>query len=899
MTLTAQQIANTTAAAFDVRLRYFVCGEQLAALTAFEVAAFAVTDMPPVGWSTVGDTITPVAPWVELADVVHEGTFVEQWSAGMTQWRTMIRGTGYDPAYLSQGMAICCLRRVVTPPSYDSGWWLWWLGVVDDSERHDDFRRGEAWSLTVRDVSATLTLTDSPRIVTGKVNLAAGATVTVSSTLATPAAEATNGEFVGATAAVGGDNIVDGRRATVWIGEDACSIIGETTVLDGNLVIDEVFFKPVAGYDPASAWWVEILNKALTTIVLTSRSGETAFALYATNSDNQMAMLQFDAPGGYRAYEDRSLESGERMIVCGDRRIFEAMTGGAPKAKYIFEAKSHGTVAPSATGTKTQTYRAMNLRAAGGCIAIATMWNDLTWGSERDVLVYGDGTRPSYLVTEDGVQTWTGAAVDITGIATGQSLRRSPSGTDTGTAADWIRESFPRPGKKWEPNSYGYALITLPEHTSTLAEATVAGQTTVSLTEGTTGWPSAGSGIIDGVDVFTYTGRTTTTLTGIPATGANAVGAHLAGVGLNPTNSAGEAQTGWLVDEIQVHRRSASQYAISNGSVWISRYAANDAPGTAGWESDYFHHWQITGPPAPLPRNGSSLPYHAFAVRDVPEPWVRAVLVKIDMMEDGGRPKINEVVISPQNSTLNVNFAQSAADGRAGDVIRYLLAQYTNLYMSYTDSTPAGWGAIGNLSTAIARLPAVLADLARMHGCVLRWEPNGAAKLVSDPWWPGGEQTTNFLYAFSEINVRGEWQVRRGRPAVARVALNAVDGNGNPLARVVVPPLNTGGDVIPAAGTPVSTGNSVREVSGLTVSRATDAVALAWHLWYQEQNQDWATWTVKGIGEWCRPLQRFYLLWSAADGSLLMIGQYVAEQVRYTWAQNKWACEITARRWFS
>lgn len=66
---------------------------------------------------------------------------------------------------------------------------------------------------------------------------------------------------------------------------------------------------------------------------------------------------------------------------------------------------------------------------------------------------------------------------------------------------------------------------------TTLSSAVTAGATSITVAD-TSGFPSSGSGETNG-DVFTWTGKTSTTLTGIPATGASALKAHSNGAYVN------------------------------------------------------------------------------------------------------------------------------------------------------------------------------------------------------------------------------------------------------------------------------------------------------------------------------------------------------------------------------
>lgn len=886
MTLTAAEVANTVADAFDVRLRYFAASKLFTTLT--DLADFRVVDAAPNNWIVSGDNITPTASWSEVTSHIHHnGSFTATWSGGQITWQATIGGNSYQAEYWGAGQAICCLRRIVRG-AYDSGWVLWWIGVCEAGRSADDYRKGGQWQRTVRGIEATLELADSPRLVVGNVNVLEGATATASSTLATPGDEAGNGEFVGVTAAVDASNAVDGRRGTVWIAQNAPSLTGESLASAAGLKVDEVFNHPVAGYNRSTAWWVEIVNTSGGAIEIGSKVDSngnrvwTNWALYALNSDGQTAMVQF-VPRN--SDTELSIGEGERFIVCADRRIFNALTGGASGAKHVLETKALGPVAPDGDLKWTDTYRKFDLKPENGWVIVGTRYDESTLNRESDGVKWGTVTMADENGTSPGLNIWaqwSGAGVNIGSIANGQSIRRSPTGTDTHAAADWTIEPFPRPGSKYDEDAPEWLQLVTQAHTSTLGENISAGANTIIINQGTLGWPVSGNGVFDNADEFAYTGRTATALTGVTG-----VGAHTAGAALWPLDNNDEAMTGWYCARLEVYRRNEQAGAISRARVYLSPYTDCATPEDANWETDYavaLSYQRFVGPIPP--RGGEDFGQPSFDLTNVAQPWVRTVLIVIDEMTDSegdpARAKINEVTLRLADTVINDATITAALSANGiWYLVQYLLANYAWCGAGgLTVSSPSGWGVPGDLTLAIGPLPQILADIVRVHGAILSWDCNGGVTLSSSPWWPGGAPGDSWLYAFSESSMRGELLLSDTLPPLAGIALSANDVSGAPLPRVVVPP-----------GT---RGSGVREITGYTVSSVADLLPLAWSEYWQATSTQRASWNVKGVGEWCYPLQRYRLSWDAADR-----GQWLCERVTYTWAQNKWECKLDVRRYYA
>ncbi len=871
MTLSQTQLDNTSAAAFDVRLRFFADGHGFWGRS--DLADYAA-DGVPSGWSVTGDAITTAGTWQEISDLVAgDGQFVYEWAqdAGQMVWSASLHGQGYDAGLLGAGKTVLAMRRMTRPApalslAYDSGWVLWWIGVVQAGGWRDDYRKGGQWQRTVRSTEATLGLTDAPRLIIGRLRIEDGASVAASSTLATPAAEAGNGEFVGSLANVDAGNVVDGRINTVWISQDPPVTTGETQAGSG-LVVDEVFFKPLAGYAANRAWWVELLNASAVEIELGSQGGlRTRYGLYVRNAAGQTVVMPFVAD----ANTSLQIAAGERVVICGDLATFNALTGGANGCRHVIEAKIKESWVADASGYPTATAADMDLHATDGFVIVGTPWDDIHWGSYFDGMKYGTVTLPW--------GAWTGAGVSLAALQPGQSLRRSPTGTNTNTAADWIVDAYPHPGDKWTPNTPQWVRVELREHPSTLSADVAVGATALPIDEGTTGWPGSGTGVIEG-DAFSYTGRAANSLTGV--TGLDQ--AHLKGATVYPTRTDGQAMTGWRVLSARV-KRLAGRSKIKRLRAYTSAFAGCRGPGEEGWGDDY-------DPAVIVISNGTTADN---AVSDIGLPivkpkddsiWLRTLLVFIDEMwaEPGvpgepssgllGRAKVNSIEFEPDQLTVNASGLADIENARCVDVARYLVANYTWLANAalVTDGTPAGWGQVGDLATGIAAIPTVLADLCRASGCVAIWTRAGRLRIEANPWWPGGagaDTTLTTQMTLDEGTIRGELGVQDAPLPITGLALSAQDGRGNPLPRFVVPPGATGSGVV--------------EVQGVTVANEGAVGPLAWNLYWQARNtRRIAGLTLTGIGEWCAPRQRVGLEWGDDNQ-----GQWIVERVTQSWAAS-------------
>jgi hypothetical protein len=903
MALTADQIANTTATEFDVKLRYFAAAAYYNTLT----LAHYEFGSAPVGWTISGDSITPAGTWVEVTDSVYaRGSLTYEWVGSALRWSTELQGENYDEDYFAVDRAVMCLRRIVRG-AYDSGWVVWWIGCIAAGAWRDDYRLGAQWQRSVRGTDVTLRLTDAPRLTAGRINIAEDASATASTTLATPSVEAANGEFVGSTANVGAGNVVDQRLNTVWISQSPPSSTSEVVVGDhsSGLMIDEVFFKPIAGLDPDKCWWFEVVNTKTDTQEVTNPAG-----WWLAYSSTGQAVACWISPG-------IELQPGQRVVICGNRAAFEAMTGGAKGAQRVYATDelscyvctgftSRVTREPylsyNINLTRTAWVR-MTLNATGGYVLkVPGDFNGFGDGiNGLDCVKWGtDRALPTGLdATEVATYLWNGATVDISTIIDGQSIRRVPTGggvggsaQDSHTAGDWQIETYPTPGDKYSVNRFDWLLLTLPEHVSTLGTNITTASTTIEIDEGTLGWPVAGDGVIEG-DTFSYTGRTDTELTGVTGLASS----HTAGAKLNPYVG-GVAQTGWSITSVRLRRRPGTAY-ILRYEVWVSESASpttpdGEDPSNVLWRADYDEPHYTGANLNGYTGLGGGPDLTVYLAPDTGARWARCILINIlEMYPEtgevtGARAKLNEVEINLDEMTLPDQGVTSLPGVTAGLLAEYLIDQYTWLQLSDFSDLALTWGEIGAVATAIQPLPSVLEDLARMHGCIVGWGVDGQITWLPDPWWPGGitkhpDCADGPIYRWEPSTVRGEITFQTAQTEVSGVAVTAMDGEGNPLERVTAPP--------------GITGSGVREFTGLTVANQDTARRLAYKLELKEKNQDRCTLTVKGIGEWCWPTQVYYVEWP--DGTER--GTWIAERVTWSWAfgaAKQWSCTLDLRRMY-
>jgi hypothetical protein len=201
---------------------------------------------------------TRVVEFVEITDLVPGMTVTWNDKSGIATWKVSLGGTGYNSSYLdNDNMFLCEMRQ--TPASYIFGEWtqwnIWFLGYLKDCKIDDSGKQEKRWKGTVEPLSQYMAVNYTEPRHYGRVDLAEGKTVTASTELQDPFAEANTGEYEGYPSLLA-ENAVDGDLSTLWISEN----IPSTTANEFSqsaFSINEVFLRPRAG-EPARLQWIEI-----------------------------------------------------------------------------------------------------------------------------------------------------------------------------------------------------------------------------------------------------------------------------------------------------------------------------------------------------------------------------------------------------------------------------------------------------------------------------------------------------------------------------------------------------------------------------------------------------------------------------------------------------------------
>jgi len=989
-TLDATRISNTTTETFDVEYMYYA-GPLFSEITVLNDYA-PVPGQPPISIHVHGDpdspnpiittyyftpgasTITEYGSdkltWTNVTNkVYYRGTFTSEWNDNSIVWHATLSGQDYSDTYFEIGRAVLCLRRI-----YNAGWQPWetdWLGQIVEGDYISDYQAGEQWTREIGGINTVLSKNNAPRIVLGSLNLATSdqASVQVSSTLATPAVEVGNGEFVGAAANVDADNIIDENINTVWISQDIPTITADTLDTTVNsLRIDEVFFMPTTGWSVDETWWFEIVNASVT------GSFDLTEALSSIiNQDDVRICFKQNVTGDRIPTGQYVLAAGERGIVCADKNIFNAYTGGGEQARWVIEVKSWGT----STGSCTEAAARFRLNSQQGSLQLrdnfvggptdTVAWNRtggtpyfyrktltadyispattlrldniqgwstgggnkngyITDGVNSETFYYNDTSgntltgvssisnnyaQGSAVYTYGATMGWSGGAVNLNTvnggapIVTGQSIKRYPSGTDTNTAADWTIDSFPTPAGIHEPDSYEWAIIDLGSIESKLDQDCQPSDTTLTLTD-TTGWldPNGATawGIIyDQGDVFSYSGRTATTLTGVQGI----EGAYFKGEAVypyEPANPNGRlTQMGWPLSRITVARLQ-SVSAIEKIRIYLSSAESPLTPDDDVWaivKTDWENNYFTSDQSGWSGRLGYPLMHSAtwyLESSSSPPRRARHILIIIDKMSDRGRAKINNVEAILSQSALNQSGIGDLDDTRAGELARYILVNYRGLRENDISVNTPG-GQISSFAIAIASYTVVLDDLAKSTGALVRyglcqspiddvtvainWEPN--------PWWPDTNDFHEPLYTFTTASIRGKVETSDRQVDFDSVAVNATDPDRTQIWRQVYPP--------------TSSGDIVRELSDYVVTDETTAWMLAQMAFKRESSTQTATMRVKGVGEWCMAGQWIALTWDLDGDGTTETTNWVIERATRVWdwpvgSDKNWETRLELRRYW-
>lgn len=869
MTLTATEITNSTASAFDVELTFYA-GPTFASLT---LSAYDYGVLPTLtGWTNVS------------AYVNYAGRLTYTRAGSSLRWTATLSGTGYNAAYFGPGRAILCLRRITVAGVQTVAQGLFFLGQIVSGSHEDDYRHGGDWQRNVSGLDGYLQRSTAPRLTAGRIDLLESASVTASSTLLTPALEAGSGDFAGTLVSVAATNTIDGNINTLWISNDQPDSTPEAAAPSPvqQVMIDKVFFKPIAGYDADLLWWIEIY----------ATLGIADGGWYLRTSTDKIL--------DFRTGPDHDIPVNGRAIICSSQADFEAYTGGAPGVVWIMETKSYpGTQGRYGPATPfTFDYNSDSLEIFKEGVTSDTRYESVAWSLNGDVPADTGG--------------WTGDAINISGLPAGSGIRRKPTGNKkAGTNSSYLDVYGDPffvftdnlvPGSSYTEAVQEWLLFTLEGQTAVLAADASAGAGTITLSS-TLGFPDIGGAVCDG-DAFTYNGRTETTLTNVLG-----ILAHTTGAAVYPTLG-GVQQTGMPCRQVEILRKDG-QSLIQTGWLYFKSTGVL-APKTPPEEN---YHLDYDGPRLAVRAavnsvtdgirdQGFSLGYtDGFTGAFMPR-WVHHMLLVIDDMSDAGRAKVNDVKLYVNQTQIDYSGLGNIDTLTAGALANYIfgLAQTT---ASFTQSALAN-RLIGEHATAIAPYPQVLDDLARITGCCIDWGLDGNATWANDMWWHSGFPTAQQTpYAWLDARyLRDTVQYSGQKPNETYVRIHARTPDGKRQYQATYP----------LSG--VTAAQQGIEYSDLICTTVTDVNLLAETLYckaglHYETGPQEASFTVKGVGEWLRPDMWVIIMCNNDTGEtgLSTLGggvwdavSWLLEEVTWEWGSNgpfrTWRATARGRRYW-
>lgn len=745
-------------------------------------------------------------------------------------------------------------------------WERQFVGQFVANDYADDYRRGQQWRRSVAGIGYNIGRKNASRMVFGPFDVMQGATVTVKDddTLSDVALESDKSEFYGGLANVAESNMVDGKLNTVWISDSTPLIAddfydpGEGRIIypsgeNGGVLVSEVFFAPPGGQNPDTAWWVEVYNYrawgGITDVkgfYVTIGSNPT----HATEYTQAMTVC-------FRMPEQYVLTTGRFGIICGSRTVFENMTGGAPRAQWVFDVSTIATNSFSVPPLD----QTDGFVTAGTAIADMLIWSPS--GAARKVQLNDycghncqwHGGSPTYPAV---------AAFDVDGVSatSGYSIRRKADDYMEGDAdaAHFEINEYPSPGAHSSDRNGVSMIVELPENTDYLQAKITSASTSVELKNGTLITLPSGSIYVDGGDTFQYTGRTGNILTGVTGISSD----HLADTqiwnygtfnqfGTSPSDTPSYAlQTGYPIDAFGWRRRKTPvpthwqlyHSYLSNGVIGGTVIEYQES----GWRNTWYAQWSSVGE---HPKDGLSWDI-TFQNNSQAWTWIRCFLLVIDQMSNLGRAKINELTarVARTGGAFDAGVSSGSTEFDDYDVVLdeststyvfyYLLHDYMG--MAADDLDISGVTIIehklAEFAIGLRPLSEVLDDLARMTGCLFYPSPSGVVYWLDDKRWPC---TVGMPDAYiTSADIRGELQYSDNATACDYIILNvAIPFKDTVLHERLLVPSAAGDQTEPASGL------QGEELDGYAIGSRPLAWMLAERFYWERQNDGSASFTAK------------------------------------------------------
>jgi len=541
------------------------------------------------------------------------------------------------------------------------------------------------------------------------------------------------------------------------------------------------------------------------------------------------------------------LDAGKHYVICANKENFMAYVGNSNTISEVIDVRTIHSACGFWGGDGNDW--SVNMSASADfALSSACGWLQVWDNIDRDAVlgtVAWDQTGLNMDSSEIGPPWggWAGSAINVSATSPGWGWLHSAS---EGSASAWRSSKYIFPGdSSYAASSSEWLLYTLESQAALLSACSSSGASAIELSS-TLGFLDAGSAICE-ADVFTYTGRTTTQLTGIPTTGSLMIGDHASGAAINQMID-DVMQTGWPCSQLQMFRpHNPNLEYTKSGKFYTARTGAIAPrnPTVADWEQDYD---SIVGTFAigDGPTYDYSTTLYGSTYGTGPR-WIQYLLIVFEEMSASSRARMNEVKLNLSQTEIDHSGLGDIGSITAGALAHYIFDQAgTKTYLS--DATSIDLGPfIGEHATAIAPYTEVLDDLARITGCVVDWSLYGIPLWYHDLWWPMNYDNS-YSAKFATLDatyLRGEINYSGVRPNEVGVKISARTPDG----------LSQYNAEFPAN---MTAANQKLEYDDLVIADINILNSLVQTMYYKgglfyTEGAQEASFTLTGVGEWLRP----------------------------------------------
>jgi len=853
---------------------------------------YHLTRFEPDGEKRFHSAGATVSEWMEVTEYLYGDVSIDlNHDDEISDWSANIKGHSYLSTVFQPDRAFLCMWRFRPYNGSMSTWSSWqvgFIGFLQDVSIDGDWKEANLWTAKVVSLGFYVNKTDVVSGVTyGKIDLASGRTVEVSSHLEDVYQEAESGEFYG-TPSLDGDRAVDDDISTLWVsdGEPAPTI--ETPVASGGN-INEVYLR-AEPWMPDGLQWFELRGS----LYPNGFSGS-----YIASKVTTWGWTGWDPDGRHPKWNYLKLPPTPPLgdffgVFTNDKAMFMAHFPGCTANVYDWRSLQVGNFSLDPTGDF------ISLRLLG-VQHVDIIWWDGGLGGWALYDFCGGGSH-YYDAGGTNYSGWTGAMCTVPPV--GHTIRSDPTGNRGGTIAFYEQdEDHPTPGDAitGEPE---YIIVDLGSLGISLDSALAMGATTEAALDGHLGLtdgpayasidPGGASHEIISYQSVDRINNKLLTLT--RGEGGTSDQAHSAGEAVQQYES-GAATDNHLLQTVRWRRRpvldsSGLSYVVPRHfDVYATIYSTgfpkpdeaewDDGIGSGGWE-DYWDRiasvrwysqtgWQKT----------LSAPIRA-----------RNIMVSFMGMSDGGRVKLNSLyAYGPTGYVLTAGEEDDSFDaGFSSSIISSLLETW--LAMDESNITlSAGGRQVYKLDVTRDRIANAIRDICKSAGTTVYFRLDNTVEVDWNTLLGMGGWPSVFFY-WTRSNSRSIQFSRKTRTNVAQVIVKLTDSENEEMFEAVWP------------SSPFPLGDIIEENESLLIGDEDDAASIAEMLYHSRSQTDTVDIVVKGIAEWALPGQRHVITFDVdGDDTYLNGHNIVVTGVTHSIALGdtdgtgkQWITRITAKR---